>query len=296
MNYLKQLNAFKDYMMFHEIPSIAVLLWHTLMMINNVCGWRRQFNVPNALIELYGGLSKQRISEARAILVKQGLIHYVPGEKGRAPVYEMVRLDGMWNQEDINKQENTTQDSRSEANRSVEKSTQSQEQTTSLSMGNPGALPIEDRPLEPSPAQLADHVPDRCAVESRNIPKQKYKQKQKRRRIDTSREPFRYYEQNFGTLKPANREVIDRWCEAKGAEIVLDAMGVAVMYGGRTLRYIEKILQEWMRAGLGSLEQVQEYKREKEWNKERKQYVPFGKNTQQENTIVLDKLREEMLA
>ncbi|RDW16715.1 DnaB helicase C-terminal domain-containing protein [Oceanobacillus chungangensis] len=88
MNYIKQLNAFKDYLAFNELPSKAILLWHTLMLINNMVGWKRRFNAPNALVQQYGGLSKQRISEAREILVSFGLIHYKRGANGRAHVQQ----------------------------------------------------------------------------------------------------------------------------------------------------------------------------------------------------------------
>ncbi|GAB3053403.1 DnaD domain-containing protein [Virgibacillus ainsalahensis] len=258
MNYIKQLNAFKDYLSFNEIPPTAILLWHTLMMINNMAGWKRRFNASNALVMQYGGLSKQRLSEARAVLVTCGLIYYERGAKGRAPVYEMVLLGGSRNEEGMS---------------SLQAST-----------------PHPDLSADPLSDLSGDQLPD----ESRTIHKQKHKQK--RRGGEASPNPFSFYDQNFSTLKPAGREVIARWCTESGECLVLEAMQIAVMHGGRTLKYIEKILNEWSRAGLSSLEQVRDFEKQKGSKQERKRSVPFWKKAHAENKNVLRKLREEMLA
>eukprot|EP00130_Batrachochytrium_dendrobatidis_P008459 XP_006683334.1 hypothetical protein BATDEDRAFT_28862 [Batrachochytrium dendrobatidis JAM81] len=260
MNYIKQLNAFKDYLALNELPSKAILLWHTLMLINNMVGWKRRFNASNALVNQYGGLSKQRLSEAREILVSCGLVHYERGANGRAPVYEMVLLDG--------------------------------------SQNKTGVSNLQVPPLYPDQLadQKSDQVQDQLPDQSRTILKQKHKQKQKRRRGEPAPIPLTFYDQNFSTLKPAARDVIISWCEKSGDEIVLEAMQIAVMHGGRTLKYIEKILKEWSRAGLSSLDQVRDFQKQKGSKQERKRSVPFWKKAQTENKSILDKIREEMLA
>jgi len=257
MNYIKQLNAFKDYLAFHEIPSTAILLWHTLMMINNMAGWKRRFNASNALIMQYGGLSKQRVSEARAILVKHGLIQYECGAKGRAPVYEIVLLDRSWNQGQVSESK------------------------------------VPARNSDPFPDLSADLCADPLPDESRTILKQK--QNQKKREEEASPNPYTFYEQNFSPLRPAACEIIASWCESCGNDIVLEAMQITVIHGGASLKYIEKILHEWSRAGLSSLNQVRDYEKQKASQRERKRSVPFWKKVEAENKTVLDKMREEML-
>lgn len=49
MNYIKQLNMLKQYLEHHELPSVAILLWHTLMLINNRTGWKKSFNAPQVM-------------------------------------------------------------------------------------------------------------------------------------------------------------------------------------------------------------------------------------------------------
>ncbi|WP_156289857.1 DnaD domain-containing protein [Oceanobacillus salinisoli] len=284
MNYIKQLNAFKEYLEFHDIPSAAILLWHTLMMINNMAGWKHRFNASNALVRQYGGLSKQRLSEARAVLVKYGLIHYEPGAKGRSPVYEMVVLDQSWNQGNVKEVDiSGRQKEGGERTGASEDSYQ-----------YPDKLHYEsvDTLTKSSTEQLPDPSFDQLPDESRTI----LKQKQKRRRGEASPDPFTFYNQNFSALRPASRKVIASWCDASDARLVLEAMQVAVMHGGRTLKYIERILNEWSRAGLSDLDQVRSFVKEKESMQERKWSVPFWKKVQSENKSVLHKLKEEMLS
>lgn len=92
MNYIKELNAFKEWMSFHEIPPNAVLLWHTLMVLNNTTRWMATFNAPNSIIGNLSGLSSQRISESRKVLMENELIRYEPGVKGKAASYQIKSL------------------------------------------------------------------------------------------------------------------------------------------------------------------------------------------------------------
>ena len=89
MNYIKELNAFKEWMAFHEMPPNAVLLWHTLMVLNNTARWMAKFNAPNSIIGNLSGLSSQRISESRKVLMENELIRYEPGVKGKAASYQI---------------------------------------------------------------------------------------------------------------------------------------------------------------------------------------------------------------
>ncbi|MDL4842504.1 DnaD domain-containing protein [Aquibacillus rhizosphaerae] len=92
MNYIKQLNAFKDWLLWNKIPTSAIILWHALMMINNATGWKKKFNAQNSMLQLLTGLSKQGVANARAELVAQGLIIYQKGHIGKAATYQIASL------------------------------------------------------------------------------------------------------------------------------------------------------------------------------------------------------------
>lgn len=90
MNYIKELNAFQQWLLFNNLPTGAICLWRTLLSINNTCGWKKQFNAPNSTVYQLTGLNEDGHELARQQLVKKGLIIYKPGVKGVAPVYEIV--------------------------------------------------------------------------------------------------------------------------------------------------------------------------------------------------------------
>jgi len=92
MNYIKELNAFREFLLFNELPASAISLWYTLMGMNNASRWKRQFNAPNAVVGQLAGLSRQGILDARNILIEHGLISCEQGKKGKAPAYEIHSL------------------------------------------------------------------------------------------------------------------------------------------------------------------------------------------------------------
>ncbi|MEC5425302.1 DnaD domain protein [Virgibacillus sp. C22-A2] len=92
MNYIKELNAFRNWLLLSEIPTSAIALWYTLMAINNSVGWKSSFNAPNSVVQQLTGLSKQGLLNARNELIEHNLICCEKGKKGKAPVYKMVSL------------------------------------------------------------------------------------------------------------------------------------------------------------------------------------------------------------
>lgn len=94
MNYIKELNAFKNWLLLNELPTSAIVLWHTLMTINNATHWKREFNAPNSVVRQLSGLSKQGLLNARGHLIDHERIHCKKGKRGQAPIYEMVPFGG----------------------------------------------------------------------------------------------------------------------------------------------------------------------------------------------------------
>ncbi|WP_182199341.1 DnaD domain-containing protein [Paraliobacillus salinarum] len=257
MNYIKELNAFKEWMFFHEISPNAVLLWHTLMVLNNTARWMEKFNVSNSIIGNISGLSSQRIAEARKVLVENELIHYEPGVKGKAASYRMKSLVSYF--------DNLSQASDRQGD--LRKS--------------------ESKPVTTS-APKPESKPDLFRNETRDIYKEKERTKQKR----GGEEPNAYtvYEHNFGVIKPIVRESFLAWCDDLGDAMVIEAIQLAVKKGGRTYSYLEAILKEWTQAGITTLEQARNYQRQKK----RSRSTPFLVKDKSKNREVLDKIRKEM--
>jgi DnaD/phage-associated family protein len=62
---------------------------------------------------------------------------------------------------------------------------------------------------------------------------------------------FRLYEQNIGLLSPLIAEQLVRALEKYPREWIEDAIGEAAAYNKRSLRYIQRILQNWATSGRG---------------------------------------------
>lgn len=91
MNYIKEINAFYDWLELNELTKSAVLLWHALMHLNNKSGWQESFTVARSVIEAKTGLKKDAYYTARNQLKQAGLIDFK--ERGtKATVFRMFSL------------------------------------------------------------------------------------------------------------------------------------------------------------------------------------------------------------
>lgn len=75
----------RDYLLLRPLASGQISLWHGLMMINNLCGWKSWFTAPNMTLQAFSGLSDSGIHKARKVLKERELIDYLPGSSGVIP-------------------------------------------------------------------------------------------------------------------------------------------------------------------------------------------------------------------
>lgn len=127
MNYLHELNAFRDWSLLNHPSTGQVALWYSLMSINNMTGWQEWFTVANQTLQLMTGMSKAGLDKARTQLINKGLLLYQPGSTRQAGKYKLISIHSkkvdQWennqeanslpiseqsanNQETINKQDN----------------------------------------------------------------------------------------------------------------------------------------------------------------------------------------------
>ena len=77
MNYLQQILAFDDYLLYKQkLSSGQIALWRALMSINNKAGWATWFTAANATLESLSGLSRSGINKNRNALKQLGLIDF----------------------------------------------------------------------------------------------------------------------------------------------------------------------------------------------------------------------------
>lgn len=69
------------------------------------------------------------------------------------------------------------------------------------------------------------------------------------------------FEEEFGrTLSPIEYELINSWNELYKKEIILEALKESVLNGVKNLRYIDRILFEWNKKGIKTIEQIRKDK------------------------------------
>lgn len=90
MDYIRELNAFRDWTLLNRPSAGQIALWYSLMSVNNMTGWTTSFVVANSTLELMTGLSKGGLEKARTQLINKGLIKYETGTTRKAGKYKLV--------------------------------------------------------------------------------------------------------------------------------------------------------------------------------------------------------------
>ena len=92
MNYIRQLNAFYDWLETNPLNHQCIVLWHALMHTNSKAGWQKEFTVAVITLELKTGLNRRAIERARNKLEQLGLIRWRKRSGSQSAVYEMIPL------------------------------------------------------------------------------------------------------------------------------------------------------------------------------------------------------------
>lgn len=242
LQYHKDKNFFMDWLVLNDMSTGEIALWHTLMNIGNRLGQKRVFNAPTSTVMRLTGLSKQGVINARKKLKARGFINFQKGRENKAPVYEMISIH-----QTIDHYCAFTSD---------------EQLTRNLTPELTGKL-------------TPDSTGDLTIHKEQNT-------KEKRRGGGRNNEATcNMYEDNIGKLTPLIREELIRWIDHFDEEIVEEATFMMAKKGGKTFSYLEKILEEWQRAGLKTLADVQAYELEKEIKKNKK-LIPFKQRSKQE--------------
>lgn len=93
MNYMTQLNAFYELLQGNPMTSSEQLLYHTLLMVNNACGWLKWFQRTNQSLCGLIGIDEKTLIGARNKLKQRELIDFIPAKKkGEVTKYRIVEL------------------------------------------------------------------------------------------------------------------------------------------------------------------------------------------------------------
>ncbi|WP_400162890.1 DnaD domain protein [Brevibacillus sp. TJ4] len=90
MNYIRELNAFIDWLEINPLEAITQTLWFHLMAIANKSGWPEWFTVANLTLQAKLNVSENTLNKHRNLLVQKGRIEYRSQGKHKAGKYRII--------------------------------------------------------------------------------------------------------------------------------------------------------------------------------------------------------------
>ncbi|QAS53461.1 DnaD domain protein [Halobacillus litoralis] len=107
--------------------------------------------------------------------------------------------------------------------------------------------------------QVEDIVKERVTDETEDSVTDSFKRKERKRKEGEGggRNPFAFYEQNFGVLTPFMAEKLTDWCRRISDELVMEAMKIATQHNKLFFNYCEGILKRWENQQVRTLADVE---------------------------------------
>ena len=94
MNYIREINAFYDWLETNRLSVSAISLWYSLMHINNKTGWKNEFTVALSVLATKSGLSPRAVTNARKELAENGRISWESRDGNQSAKYRINSLVG----------------------------------------------------------------------------------------------------------------------------------------------------------------------------------------------------------
>lgn len=262
MNYIKELNAFYNQIVFNPLSGSAVALWNTLMHMNNACGWRKEFAAPASILELKSGIKGTSFKRAREELQAKGYIRVQSRGGNQAPIYQLI---SQWSE---GQQEGHAVQSFfvSNENRN-DQVPDNQTEHTSFPVADRTADRTTDQQMDDKTDETAnryiDHNTDSCPTINpgyNSAPLFKQKEKRNQTKLNetttTTTDAIRFYQENFSVINAFVAEDIGMWMTDIGEPLVLHAMKRSLEQNKPTWRYVKAILKAWEAKNIRTVDQA----------------------------------------
>lgn len=253
INYLKQIQAFNDYLLYQtKLSSGQIALWHALMQINNKCAWIEWFTAANQTIESLSGLSRAGISKNRNALKQLGLIDFKSNGK-KATSYKVCVL-----YTSNSTQESKQQSTHNSTHRSKQQSTHNSTQDSSTLIKYKQNI-NETKTINNNINNSDDVADDKIKIDPM----------------------IKFWEDNgFGTISSSLVQKLDAWVEDfnKNKDVIIKALSVAVEMGVRKYSYVNTILTNWQTRGFKTLSDIEAAEKQFQAEKEKRVNKSSKKN------------------
>ncbi|GAB4074306.1 hypothetical protein GCM10028778_18090 [Barrientosiimonas marina] len=296
MNYIKELNAFYDQMVFNPLSGSAQAVWHALMHFNNKSGWQASFTVPATMLEFISGVKGTTFKRARTELIEKDYIDVTPGSGNQAATYRMIsqikiftaytdaacqdpydptstpkhashnapqtppdHLDSIPATQPVATESVTGQTENRDADHPHN------DKPDNPAAAHPDTIrPSEGYPSDQTPGHTYDHNPVRNPdhyvahrTDHNTAPLVKqYLYKTQTKQNPTITTATDFYQQHFGIATPYIAQDIERWISDMGDPLVLDAMRRALEQNKLSWGYVKGILKSWQTKGIRTVEEA----------------------------------------
>lgn len=90
MNYIREINAFMDWLEINPLDATTQTLWFHIMAIANKSGWPEWFTIANLTLMAKVGISENTLIKHRNILIQKERIEYKNQGKQKAGKYRII--------------------------------------------------------------------------------------------------------------------------------------------------------------------------------------------------------------
>lgn len=230
LNYIKEINAFRNYLRTHPLEAITQALWYVLIDYHNSSNWEQWITIDNSRLMAELQISENTLIKHRNKLIQAGLLEYKSQQrKKNSGKYKLISLE--------------------EVNKTTSKNTAECEVKYKTTSKNEADFEAECE------AECEADLEAECS-DIYKLNKTKLNKKNNNSSCSSNSnsndmpEIYRYYEQaGFGVINGKAAEFLDSMVEMYSKEWVMKAIDQAVKNGKYNLKYVEGILMNWKRNG-----------------------------------------------
>lgn len=92
MDYIRQINAFENWLEFNELGAGPQLLWYKLMRVANISGWQNELSIANTRLISMTKSSEKTLINNRNQLIQNGLLQYKKRGRTKSGIYILTDL------------------------------------------------------------------------------------------------------------------------------------------------------------------------------------------------------------
>ena len=226
MNYIKEINAFRNYLKTNSLEAITQALWYVIIDYHNSCNWKRWIAIDNQRLMAELSISEKTLIRHRNKLIQAGLLEYKSQQRKKSSGrYKLLSFElGEVNRKDKTAGKNTA-----------------------------------DRKAVEGADKGAVEGADGSDIYKLNKTKQIVD-------VDGPQTPMKktvelFQKAGMGQINQTIADILGDISDNYPYELIEEAFKIAGANHATSIRYVEKILMAWEAKGIKSLKQLEMYRK-----------------------------------